>query len=445
MPNDENNINVQPGGENTGAVNAQGQQAEKIVNVGTNVGDIIQSTTNIYNKAEDKKPMSRLLCRKLIEAIQDYSVEVKDFLENTIDEKDKNDWESRFEYLQPAKEYIISSYVSVLGIYLERIFGSANREQYLNVSIAITKRTLQLLCFSFVSGLWDNSKDKKPALADADKELIKKFFNARTDLTITQLVNLLKILVNIFKLQSWSYFFEEIKNLEEDLNKDDSNFIKNCVNIDGFATKIQTEQPLPAIEEIEKELTDFCVSVGFLANYKMVSVKDIGYEKLRSQEKAQYLHTYTLLGVKNEKNNNGQKFNYEKDELVNTDAILLFKDNYQKGLNLFPFVIDINAITDQRDQLVKICFYDCNDVKKEDDALITRLKYFVINKISPDNDEDAYERIMLDKQIESDLSDPTKKDIITRYKKEDNSNKFQAMRKNEVFKTFELARKTILE
>jgi hypothetical protein len=44
-----------------------------------------------------------------------------------------------------------------------------------------------------------------------------------------------------------------------------------------------------------------------------------------------------------------------EDSPINTDAVFLYKDNYKQGLNLFPFIIDMNALSLTGGQ--KICFY----------------------------------------------------------------------------------------
>jgi hypothetical protein len=42
-----------------------------------------------------------------------------------------------------------------------------------------------------------------------------------------------------------------------------------------------------------------------------------------------------------------------------TDAVLLYKGNYRQNLNLFPFIVDINALTSEGG--AKICFYSSYD------------------------------------------------------------------------------------
>ena len=55
---------------------------------------------------------------------------------------------------------------------------------------------------------------------------------------------------------------------------------------------------------------------------------------------------------------NSERVNYV-DSPISTNAVLLFKGRYQHSINLFPFLIDINALTDEAG--AKVCFYNHQD------------------------------------------------------------------------------------
>lgn len=427
IPSNTNTANVE--GDNNITV----QHASGPVNI--HVGNIINKAT------DDKRPTNMLLSRKLIEAIQDYSPRAKEFLEKKINESEKAIWETKDKYLPIAKRHIISSYVSVLGVFLERIFGSGNTREYFEVSIATVKRSIQLLCYTFISGLWDQPKDNKYQLSGEQNKLLTNFFNSPGELDFIEYVELFKTLVSVFHDNKIEYPFVGFINLENDIINGKV-FLTTCENIDAFREKFKKGQNLPTVDEIEKELTSFLVSLNFLANYKMVSVKDIGYEKVRYNP-AQYLHAYTPLGVNNDKKSYGQKYNYQ-DEPINTDAILLFKNSYQEGLNLFPFIIDYNAFTYEKE--VRICFYAGNDENIDDnDKKVKFLKYIDIKEISSDTNNDSEVKIEFNEDIEKAIMTKEDKDIITKYKTEPNSTSFYAMKKNGAYKTFEKAKEAIVK
>ncbi len=440
MPPETNaNDFIPQGTGNKVEINAAGQQAEKIVNLDTNVGDInIQAATFISNVTGEIKPANMLLTRKLIEAIalEDYSLSAKNFL-SKIKDTEKVDWESRSDnkYLSTAKGIIVSSYVSVLSGYLSNLFGCENARDYFNLSIATAKRSLQLICFSFISTLWDQLQNNKLELSDGTPESLNTLFNSQTELNILEYADLFIALVALCQKHQIEYPFIEIKNKEQEFGEG-SSFMAACKTINDFGAN----NNLPSISEIETALTNFLVSLNFLAAYKMISVKGIVYDVVRNNHSSQYLHCYTLLGINNEKS--GRKYNYDERPL-NTDAVLLYRSKYQDGINLFPFIIDYNALIDE--QQLNICFfvgYEENLDDEDETKTIKMVRYFDTNKTSSGNDDKDI-IIEFDQEIEKAVNDKTNNDLITRFKTEDNGSKFKAMKMNVAFKAFEQA-KTII-
>ena len=125
----------------------------------------------------------------------------------------------------------------------------------------------------------------------------------------------------------------------------------------------KNKQRLPDCFLAERQLTKVLEKFSFLASYRMVSIKDVKYEEDR-RKKRNYWHRYAALGIDSKFNINSERVNYTVDT-VSTDAILLYKDRYQESVNLFPFIIDINALTFENGS--KICFYHSKQL--EDDSL----------------------------------------------------------------------------
>ncbi len=433
MPTEVTDNNINQGSGSNVDIHAENQQAEKIINVGVVNGGI----TIIHSLPEKQEiPLNKFLCRNLLEAILDYSPKAKNFLDYTIDDSQKDSWENQGTYLNKAKDIIISSYASVLGDFLKKLIASKNHMDYFGLSQAVTKRTLQLICFSFVSSLWDQPDEKKKQIKDEQRKLLGKLFFKAVEPEISYYSELFITLVNIFQELQLAYPFEEIQNLEADF-KGENIFINTCKSIDAFRINYENDQSIPEIAEIEKELTSFLVALNFLADYKMVSVKEIGYEAVRNTA-AQFLHSYTPLGVKDSANQSGDSggriYSYQ-DTASNTDAVLLIKHSYE-GLNLFPFVIDINALKDE--ELVKICFYAWHD--ENDKTLV----YYDLNKTLFDNNDDAVEIKNKDlAEIEKDiieLNNSEEKDI-TGFKANDGV-KYKKMKLYEVYKTFQNAKES---
>ena len=108
----------------------------------------------------------------------------------------------------------------------------------------------------------------------------------------------------------------------------------------------------------ENRLTDFFESFRFLVNYKVASMKKIEFFNIKNIH-AGYLHHFVNLGY-NRKSLEMEERNFHNcTETVNslfTNAVLLYKgSDYTKNINLFPFVIDYNALTLEKNS--KIAFF----------------------------------------------------------------------------------------
>jgi len=110
--------------------------------------------------------------------------------------------------------------------------------------------------------------------------------------------------------------------------------------------------------QAEQQLTTVLEQLVFLANYRMVSIKSIVYDEMRNQA-PRYLHSYAALGIDSKFNLNAERVKYAEGP-VNTDAILLYKGRYEESVNLFPFIIDVNALTFEGG--AKVCFYSSKDI-----------------------------------------------------------------------------------
>jgi len=285
------NSNTPQGGGNNNVLHAENQEANTIFNVNNLQGNVY---INNYGVRNESKLPNKFLCRNLIEAIQEYSPAAKKFLEYDIEDSERANWEeSTYQYLNKAKEILISSYASVLGGFLQNLIGCTNPVDYYDLSQKITKRTLQLVCFSFISKLWDQPAEKIQQVTPDLKKLRKLFFTS-FEPGIMYYADLFATLVGIFRQLQIDYPFAEIKNMESYFDGDKT-FIATCKIIDDFRVKFGEDPSSISADEIEKALTSFLVALNFLASYKMVSVKGIGYDAVRNNT-SKFLHIYIPLG-----------------------------------------------------------------------------------------------------------------------------------------------------
>ncbi len=310
--------------------------------------------------AEDEHPATPVkntfnekLTRGLIEAMAPGIPRVKKFLDNA--NRMAADWETQQRFSDPAKELIAINYVGVLGIQLRKLIAigkeefSANKQKkYLEHCQLTAKRALQLLCFALISKLWDAKKDNPYTLSPEQTDTCNNFFEDEFEWEINGFIQLFKTLMDIFTTNRLEFPFTGLDQFNEQL-KQESQFTM-------AHEKLQSLRDLQDCSEAENHLTTVLTALNFLAGYKMMSIKSIGYSEMRNSS-PHYLYNYTdLVGIDSKSNRNQEQEKVKYEEVpINTDAVLLYKESYKQSLNLFPFIIDMNALSVTGGQ--KICFY----------------------------------------------------------------------------------------
>lgn len=323
---------------------------------GENKGDSEPVPIPVINTFNEK------LTRRLIEAIQAYSPRAKKFLENA--NRMAADWETQTRFSDPAKEIIAFSFVGILGIQLRKLMAIGKEEisenkkrKYLENCQLACKRALQLLCFTLISKLWDYKKDKNFTLSPEQATTCKNFFDDEFEWDIKGFTSLLKTLTDVFTDNGLDLPIPELNECKPSLDNG-SNFTIACDKLHVIDKLLDTSSyTIADCIDAENNLTTVLETFKFLVNYKMVSIKSIGYFETRNS-KPHYLYMYTALGVDIKSNINQEKVNYAEAP-INTDAVLLYKGTYQQNVNLFPFIIDVNALAYEGG--AKICFYACHD------------------------------------------------------------------------------------
>lgn len=315
-----------------------------------------------FDVAEENKPYNELLAQNLITAIQPYSQDAQKFLAKA---GKVAGWESIKRYSDKAKDIIAYSYVGVLGIQLRKLvaigkepFSENKQRKYLANCLLTARRALQLLCFALLSKLWDHQKENYHALSEEQHDCILNFFEDEFELDIQGYVDLLKTLFSFFSQRHLSFPLAELQDFAPYLQTE-SPFLKACWKLQQANALLDRPQAQPSdCFMAERQLVCILAALNFLADYKMVSIKSISYEEMRNSP-PHYLHNYAALGIDSKFNINTERVNYV-DAPINTDAILLFKGRYQQSINLFPFIIDVNALTFEGG--AKVCFYSCQDL-----------------------------------------------------------------------------------
>jgi hypothetical protein len=311
-----------------------------------------------------KKPVqntfNELLTKRLIEAIRPYNKKADDFL-TTI-----SDWETKADLISTVKRIIISGYVGVLGIQLRKLmvigdedFSESKMKRYLEYCHLTAKRALQLISYALISSLWDHQLNSKGKPSQTESNSLVKFFKNATEENLMELKDLLGELIEIFSKNNLELPIPQLKELLPNL-KAGSSFQKACAKLQTMPALLKDSSfSEKDCNEAEKNLVVVLENLNFLAEYKMISIKDIDYNQQRNDREGLYLHNYTLIEGDGQTSSNNKGKVKKETSPVNSYAVLLFKDNYRKNINMVPFIIDYNGLGDYGES--KICFYSfCN-------------------------------------------------------------------------------------
>lgn len=372
-----NNIIIQELTESTIAVNVNGEVRE-IRNELTELKALLQNlkaqkvqyAEKIYNIEHineanfgfvtGKKAFNEHLARQLIEAIRPHSIAAQRFLERV---KDIPAWENQARISAKAKEIIAYSFVGAVGIQLSKLMAigqeelsEAKQRKYISKCLDIARHCLGLLSAILLSRLWDEQKAKPRTFDERERKNLSAFFDNSFELSLPERFSFLQILHRIFSkkenplawpLPEWEGFAPALAS--------GSIFHQACQALAALNERLDKAQySLLDCFEAEKQLALFFQDLHFLANYRMASIRHIGYQQPRNTD-ARYLHRYTALGIDNKANIDAEKINCTP-ETVQTDAVLLYRGgHYSEHISLSPFVIDYNALTFEHG--AKICFY----------------------------------------------------------------------------------------
>lgn len=308
---------------------------------------------------ELKRAYNEILSFRLFEAIRDKNDRAKELFD--IAEMNEVLWQNDVAYRKEAKAIIASAY-GVLGVQLRKLMAIGaqdnaadngisaleNQKNYIIICHLTALRAIQLLCFTLLSKLWDE-KSKGNTYEAAQVDMIRKFFNSPVEIPLAGYKKLLTTLLAMFDEKQLDYPIGELKNFAVNMQPG-TDFITACDNLNTMSRSEYTEEDC---KEAENSLTVMLEHLSFLTNYTMESIKNVEYFGLRNI-KQYYVHNYTALGCDE---NTTIDLVKQQDAPLNTYAVLLknTKIAYQPKLNLFPFIIDANALASEKG--AKIYFY----------------------------------------------------------------------------------------
>lgn len=324
---------------------------------------------SIIKFAIDKaiKKSNERLVPTVLAAIAKYNAQLGKFLEIL---QQTQDWMKEDGNIKRVQHLILNAFPYSLSELLSQLWGigeldykeeNAKNKEYIETSLKLAKRTLQLMNFAFLSKLCDYKvKNKEIRLETEHAEMIRLFFDNIIEPTFDQNLKLLKILVSIFSSFPEHAPFSEFEDIKTILHES-GDFLTACEHLDRIRKNISVTGYAGFVcMETEYQLATFLSFLGFLSSYKMVSMRYVGYFHTRKAQ-PYYLHSFTGLGYSREGVAQKEEAVYSYRENPNsTDAIVLFRDNYLDGTNLSPFMINLNSIN--LDGNTQIFCYSANEL-----------------------------------------------------------------------------------
>ncbi|WP_296698781.1 hypothetical protein [Algoriphagus sp.] len=306
-----------------------------------------------------KNTFNDLLTAHLLKAIGRHNRKAGDFLAAN------SDWEENKHLVQTAKRIIINGYVGVIGVQIRKLmsigeeeYSESKMKRYLENCQITSKRGLQLITYALISSLWDHQLKSPVNFSEPQKDVLVKFFRNAADEDILAFSELLKSLLEIYSDNKLEFLISESMDLLPKL-KEASEFLSACEKLNEVPKLISSSSfQLSDCLEAEKNLSVILEHLGFLAEYRMISINEIDFNQQRNDEEGLYLHNYTFLDGEIQANNDQNKVRRESSPVI-SHAVILFKDNYRQNINLDPFIIDYNGLALTGGS--KICFYSfCN-------------------------------------------------------------------------------------
>ena len=385
-------VAIQNVGEETITINVDGEICQiqnQLAELKTLLQDLdvqnVQYAEKIYNIEHineanfgfvtGKKAFNENLTKALIEVIKKDCTPAQKFYSrvNAI-----ANWEQQTRISDKAKEIIAYSFVGIIGIQLSKLmaigkeaFSDGKQRKYIHKCITIVKRSLDLVNFAYLSKLWDRQKEAPLSFSDTENESFTQFFDRNFEQSLEEQFKLLCTLDQLFSSHSLEKPFSELV-----LDSAKATLESICTEMEQLTQVLDREEySLVDCHTAETQLAAFFEQFYFLVNYSMASIKRIGYKQMRHVD-PRYLHRFAALGIDSKANVDAEKVIYTSNT-VHTDAILLYKGkDYADNINLFPLVIDYNALTFEHG--VKVCFYQGKDIADgsleykflEDDSII---------------------------------------------------------------------------
>lgn len=322
-------------------------------------GQEIKQEWSIFNTKlviEEKFVPNELLLTKIWEAIAPFIEKKKQFTQ--MDKMDS----IITELPHPISEYLRKLIAKSAPGEREEIFYSELSFHRLQYLLFTYTTCIELLAFTMLSQIWDELVNKRiNILSPKLKNYLKEFFGLTDrERKVYNLTMLIQAMGNCMETNGIDPFVSEYQQLRK-LFVEQTDFFKACQYIEKIKSEVIPNDELSddrakyLCVQIEKKLAIVMSELGFLVKYKMASMKDIYFIKLKHQLAPKYRWNFVELRFRPA----GMDIIDEtvKESIDNASVIILNEEGGKiKYLNLSPFIIDENSF-DQRAKLANLCVF----------------------------------------------------------------------------------------
>jgi hypothetical protein len=304
--------------------------------------------------ASPRQAYNKILTRALVEAMRSYNDKAEKLCQDYS-------WLEHPENRRKVQQFVFQNFVGEIGKQLRKLVNIGDDEQmdaaqrarhYVDKCLDIARRSFELLNYTLLSVWWDAAKTAPRTLEPVEQQNLDAFFESHLEQGLDAQFRLLQTLCGLFRRYEPAFpFGNALERLLPELTAG-STLQRACAELEQAVQKRDAATA-------ERRLADLMQHFAFLTQYRMASLKKISYRQLRNGQ-PEYLHRYVALGIDIKYSEDAEKGRWVTLG-EQTPAVLLYQgEDYQNGINLFPFVVDYNALTFE--QGAKICFYSARDL-----------------------------------------------------------------------------------
>ena len=371
------NVVIQAASDNTLTLNVNGEVREihnRLDELKTLLQNLkvqnIQYADKIYNiehineanfgVVTSNRVFNAVLTRELIGLLRDRPP-IARFL-SSIPEADKAAWECVRTHLREAQGLLEDSLVWIIGWEMRRLFSIGNDRdksletktgEYILHCFSLARLSLQLANSLLLSKLWDIKKSGQ-VIPIAQRPL-NTFFCTYRPLKLSELSELFRTLLTIFRDHALEFPIHEIndKNLPVFLDAEGP-FQEACRSIGQLESLNEQNERygLAHCHSAEIALAAILRHFPFFTTYQLVSMKKVEYEQIRNT-RPRYIKDFSILEKKESKNLQ-RILKYDENATL---TYALFFARERITVNLFPFFLDFNTLTNEQD--FQIYCYEC--------------------------------------------------------------------------------------